>query len=92
MLQAARQASLAALEKKLAFRNVPGIASAATGCGAPTTQQMPRLVIADDNMQYRSMRYQCFKLARKCGAAYLQIFVQCSPEVRECPRQVQHDN
>lgn len=37
-----------------------------------------RLVIADDNLQYRSMRWQCYGLARAAGGAAVLLHVQCS--------------
>jgi tRNA uridine 5-carbamoylmethylation protein Kti12 len=38
----------------------------------------PRLVIADDNMQYRSMRGECYALARAAGAAIVLLYLQCA--------------
>ncbi|KAF5827903.1 seryl-tRNA kinase [Dunaliella salina] len=38
------------------------------------------LVIIDDNLQYRSMRAQCFQLARNHSAAYAQLYLDCSLE------------
>lgn len=38
------------------------------------------LVIADDNMQFRSMRHECYQLAAAEGAAYLQLYMPCTAE------------
>ncbi|MEW5313586.1 MAG: hypothetical protein WDW38_005143 [Sanguina aurantia] len=38
------------------------------------------LVIADDNMQFRSMRYECYQLAAAEGAAYMQLYLPCSAQ------------
>lgn len=35
-------------------------------------------VIIDDNMYYRSMRYEYYQLARSCRLSFCQLFVQCS--------------
>lgn len=35
------------------------------------------IVILDDTMHYRSMRLQCWKLARVCGSLYCQVYVDC---------------
>ena len=40
-------------------------------------QWQHRLVIADDNMQYRSMRGRCYSLARATGAAAVLLHVRC---------------
>ena len=42
-----------------------------------------RVVIVDDNNYYRSMRYEYYQLAAKHVVGYLQLFLQCSPEVAE---------
>ncbi len=36
------------------------------------------LIVADDNMHYRSMRYELFQLARDRGLAFMQLYVSCS--------------
>lgn len=41
-------------------------------------QHPHRLVIADDNLHYRSMRQQCHALARAAGAAAVLLHVHCS--------------
>lgn len=38
------------------------------------------LIIADDNMQFRSMRYECYQLAAAAGAAYMQLYLPCSAQ------------
>ncbi|GLC36903.1 hypothetical protein PLESTM_000516700 [Pleodorina starrii] len=38
------------------------------------------LIIADDNHHLRSMRYELFRAARDRGAAFLQLYVGCSPQ------------
>ncbi|KAL4457604.1 hypothetical protein ABPG75_012469 [Micractinium tetrahymenae] len=40
-----------------------------------------RLVIADDNMQLRSMRWQCYSLARAARAAAVLLYVRCSEQL-----------
>jgi len=40
-----------------------------------------QLIVMDDNLQYRSMRAQCFQLARNHGAAYAQLYLECSLEI-----------
>lgn len=40
-------------------------------------QQRYRLVMADDNLQYRSMRQQCYGLARAAGAAAVLLHLRC---------------
>ena len=58
---------------------LPGAGNAALACG---TQRRTRvLVVVDDNMQYRSMRYRCFQLARRHRAAYMQLYVRCPLQV-----------
>ena len=45
---------------------------------AQLAQQQRRpylLVVVDDNMYYRSMRYKCYQLARKCEGAELMVGV-----------------
>ena len=39
------------------------------------------IVIADDTMHYRSMRAECWKIARLCNAWYAQIYLECPFEV-----------
>lgn len=39
-----------------------------------------RLVIADDNLQLRSMRWQCYFLAHTARAAALLVYVRCSEQ------------
>lgn len=41
-----------------------------------------RMVILDDTMHYHSMRIQCWKMARRCGACYAQIYTEC--DFRTC--------
>ncbi|XP_048584488.1 L-seryl-tRNA(Sec) kinase isoform X2 [Nematostella vectensis] len=36
------------------------------------------VIILDDNMFYRGMRYEYYQLARKCGLGYAQLFIDCS--------------
>ncbi|CAG5133203.1 unnamed protein product [Candidula unifasciata] len=38
------------------------------------------VLIVDDNMYFRSMRYEYYKLARKYGTGFCQIYLQCSCE------------
>ncbi|KAH9491522.1 hypothetical protein Btru_032279 [Bulinus truncatus] len=45
-----------------------------------TSQTNKVLIIVDDNMHLRSMRYEYYKLARAKGAGYCQIFMEISPE------------
>ena len=42
-----------------------------------------RLVLADDTMHYRSMRQECYGLARAAGAACLLLHLQCSLTVAQ---------
>ncbi|EFN58869.1 hypothetical protein CHLNCDRAFT_140755 [Chlorella variabilis] len=60
--------------------------------GPPRPRQQPpqlptsryhRLVIADDNMQYRSMRGQCYALARAAGAAVVLLYLECSKQLAQ---------
>jgi O-phosphoseryl-tRNA(Sec) kinase len=51
-------------------------------------QQQPparrrRLVIADDNMPYRSMRWQCYTLARAAGAAVVLLYLRCREQLAQ---------
>ena len=48
---------------------------------SPSSTSGPTLIIVDDNMQYRSMRYRCFQLARRYGAAVMQIHLRCPLEL-----------
>ena len=48
---------------------------------SPSSTSGPTLIIVDDNMQYRSMRYRCFQLARLYGAAVMQLHIQCPLEL-----------
>lgn len=49
-----------------------------------TAGDMPRIVVADDNAQYRSMRYILFKVARDAACAFASVFV--ATEVDEAVR------
>ncbi|KAK3759777.1 hypothetical protein RRG08_041732 [Elysia crispata] len=40
--------------------------------------QSQLIIIIDDNMYFRSMRYDYFKLARKYGTGFCQVFFNCS--------------
>ena len=42
-----------------------------------------RLVIADANMPYRSMRWQCYALARAAGAAVVLLYLRCSEQLAQ---------
>ncbi|CAL5220777.1 g2843 [Coccomyxa viridis] len=48
------------------------------GWPAKDAHQRPTLIIADDNMYYRSMRHECAQVARRHNAAFLQIYLPCS--------------
>lgn len=39
------------------------------------------VLLLDDNFYYRSMRYEHYKLARKHGTGFCQVYVECSTEV-----------
>ena len=39
------------------------------------------IVILDDTMHYHSMRIQCWKMARRYGACYAQIYMDCDFDV-----------
>lgn len=39
------------------------------------------IVILDDTMHYHSMRIQCWKMARRYGACYAQIYMDCGFDV-----------
>lgn len=43
--------------------------------------QSRALLIIDDNMYYRSMRYDYYQLAREFNYGFCQVFLQCAPEV-----------
>lgn len=45
---------------------------------APQSPAPCRLVIADDNMHLRGMRWQCYSLARTARAAAVLLYVRCS--------------
>ena len=51
--------------------------------GASQPRQRRRLVIADDNLHYRSMRWQCYGLARAAGAAVVLLHLQCSEQMSQ---------
>lgn len=51
--------------------------------GASERRQRRRLVIADDNLHYRSMRWQCYGLGRAAGAAVVLLHLQCSEHVAQ---------
>jgi tRNA uridine 5-carbamoylmethylation protein Kti12 len=40
-----------------------------------------RLIVVDDNMYYRSMRQECYRLARQLGTAYVQVHLQVPLEL-----------
>ena len=69
-----RGAALAHLEA-----TVRALAAAAADNGERSRSQRA-LVIVDDNMYYRSMRYRVFQLARRSGAAYVQVHVAAGLE------------
>lgn len=45
------------------------------------------VILLDDNFYYRSMRYEFFQLARRHGAAFCQLYLECSTE-----EAVRHNN
>jgi O-phosphoseryl-tRNA(Sec) kinase len=65
--------------------------SAATATATPTTTATTcthssnttekHLVIVDDTMHYRSMRAECWRIARTTGAAYLFSHIKCPRDV-----------
>lgn len=65
--QASRASALSLIRSSLHL-------AAGSGVGCHT------LVIADDNMQFRSMRHECYQLAAAEGAAYLQLYLPCTAE------------
>lgn len=93
MWQHSRQQALAAVAASAAAPSPAGEVAVAGGrrgdgppqAGAPTSphatcqqQLLPfRLVLVDDNMQYRSMRRDVYVLARDRRLAYLQLHVAC---------------
>lgn len=46
----------------------------------PLLDQERALVLIDDNLYYRSMRFEWFKLARDCSLGFCQVFVSCPLE------------
>ncbi|KAK9813223.1 hypothetical protein WJX72_010984 [[Myrmecia] bisecta] len=70
--KASRQAAICKVQQLL---SAPHTASSTDGASGGQL-----LVIVDDNMQYRSMRHECFKLARAHQAAYVQIYLPVSLE------------
>lgn len=64
LVQNGREEALAALQRHLA---------------APLPMSgSPRLLIVDDTMHFRSMRGECWRLARDAHAAYVQMYAVCS--------------
>ncbi|XP_069681063.1 L-seryl-tRNA(Sec) kinase [Periplaneta americana] len=43
-------------------------------------RQGPRFVLVDDNMYYRSMRWQCYQLARRLRLGFCQLYLHCELE------------
>ncbi|KAL3863645.1 hypothetical protein ACJMK2_005393 [Sinanodonta woodiana] len=41
----------------------------------------PVLIVIDDNMYYRSMRYQYYQIARKYNSAFCQIYHSCDVDI-----------
>ncbi|KAK3595312.1 hypothetical protein CHS0354_004465 [Potamilus streckersoni] len=50
----------------------------------------PTLIVIDDNMYYRSMRYQYYQIARKYNSAFCQIYLSCDMDVA-CVRNKQRE-
>ena len=71
-----RGAALAHLEATV--RALAAAAAAADNGEGSRSQRA--LVLVDDNMYYRSMRYRVFQLARRSGAAYVQVHVAAGLE------------
>eukprot|EP00884_Botryococcus_braunii_P015560 jgi/Botrbrau1/2688/Bobra.0203s0031.1 len=63
--QKARREALQQVESAVLLRAPPG---------------QGKLVIVDDNMHYRSMRHVCYKLARKHGASFAQLYISAQLE------------
>ena len=39
------------------------------------------LIVIDDNMYYKSMRYEYYKLAREYQCSFCQVLIDCSPDI-----------
>ncbi|XP_041370274.1 L-seryl-tRNA(Sec) kinase-like [Gigantopelta aegis] len=50
------------------------------GNEVPSGASRPFVIIIDDNMYYRSMRYQYFQLARKHRVGFSELYLDCSTE------------
>eukprot|EP00873_Tetraselmis_striata_P014112 jgi/Tetstr1/434376/TSEL_023477.t1 len=65
--------------RAVAFQRLKAVLAEAMGGSASRTPST--LVLVDDNLHYRSMRYQCFQVARDAGAAYLAVYLDCDVEL-----------
>ncbi|KAK4327237.1 hypothetical protein Pmani_002293 [Petrolisthes manimaculis] len=62
--------------------NIVPVSSTITSHPVPVRKAKPLFVLLlDDNFYYRSMRYESFKLARKHGTGFCQVYVECSTDV-----------
>ncbi|KAK3877231.1 hypothetical protein Pcinc_018031 [Petrolisthes cinctipes] len=62
--------------------NIVPVSSTIASQPVPVRKAKPLLVLLlDDNFYYRSMRYETFKLARKHGTGFCQVYVECSTDV-----------
>eukprot|EP00887_Chlorella_sp_A99_P002838 scaffold6.g2838.t1 len=73
-----RRAALAAVEAALAGSDALAPAGAENPAAGQQTARR-RLVIADDTYHLRSMRSECYALARAHGAAFAQLHLRCTP-------------
>ncbi len=79
-----REASLEAVSKALMSSNTEinytNTATSSDNNSSVNKNKGRNLVIVDDTMHYRSMRAECWRIARSTGAAYLYSHIKCPIE------------
>ncbi len=76
-----RASSLLAVFQALSSLDGNSYANTSTATSAATKVNQQQLIIVDDTMHYRSMRAECWRIARATGAAYLYSHIKCPIEV-----------
>ncbi|RZF34878.1 hypothetical protein LSTR_LSTR012875 [Laodelphax striatellus] len=64
--------------EKIKIRN--NVESATVDNRPPKSSNIPTLLVIDDNMYYRSMRYEYFKLSKLMKVGFCQIFMEANLE------------
>lgn len=78
-LEAVYQA-LDSLKRNISNSDVAIATTTSSSTNDRTIQTSNHLLIVDDTMHYRSMRAECWRIARATGAAYLHAHIKCPLE------------